>query len=138
MFLYNSHNFLPMKRYFEETSTLNPYKRHRFIKKKSPDVFYCLPFPCPMTNPITSVSAQDPLSYMSPDPRIRQLYKCTYCKVVEHEQAVVFVLVSGYTCDTCGLSLPEYYTMCSNCYELFFPRFTCQSCLAGTILGLIQ
>jgi len=72
----------------------------------------------------------DPVHYMSPDPRCRRMYQCTYCLVSEDRETVDFIILQGYLCDTCGLSLPEYYTMCTNCYELFFPKFTCYTCLS--------
>lgn len=127
----------PMRRREYTLRDLNPYKRKFRSLYNIPASAVETLLPYTMTSDMIGDAASpppayaaDPLHYMSPDPRCRQMYKCTYCFVREDKEEVAFVMINGYLCDTCGLALPEYYILCTNCYELFFPQFTCFTCLA--------
>ena len=65
---------------------------------------------------------------VAPSPALRGVHKCKYCQRSGTSQGEQYFLLHRYTCGACDKTICPALSVCSQCYEVFFPTFHCATC----------
>ena len=65
---------------------------------------------------------------VAPSPALRGVHKCKYCRHSGTTHGEQYFLLYHYTCGTCDKTICPALSVCSHCYEIFFPTFDCATC----------
>ena len=113
---------------------LNPYKKRR---QYTPPSVYLVSDVCVdeiLVQAVTRQQGGHPQDFivdeLAPSPMLMNTHRCRYCTQRGTAQGQQYFVLFQHVCASCDRTICPALSVCSQCYDIFFPEFHCATCHA--------